>query len=164
MSEALLTFDAADRLVGHTDVTGWLTVDREHLRSFTHASYLEPEHVDLTTSRNHALGDDLVDGFLLLSLLVYFDFAYPMMNNSGGGYGYNYGLDRVRFTAPVFVGNQVRLRRTVADVQVKSPTRRRITVDIEMESDGAQTPVMYARWIMLAVHGDAEAADDHPAY
>ncbi len=92
-------FDQAEQLLGHQDVSGWLTIDRAHLSEFAHATYLDPAYVDLTPSRNHALGPDLVDGFLLLSLLVQFEFAVPLVQTDGR-YGYNYGLDRVRFTAP----------------------------------------------------------------
>ena len=98
-----VTFDQAEQLLGHEDVSGWLTIDLAHLREFAHATYLDPAYVDLTPSRNHALGPDLVDGFLLLSLLVHFEFAVPLVQTDGR-YGYNYGLDRVRFTGPVFAG------------------------------------------------------------
>src|SRR5271166_5047305 len=119
-------FGDADRLVGYADVSDWLTVDAEHLREFGHATYLDPAYVDLAPSRNHALGPDLVDGFLLLSLLVHFEFARPLVRTDGR-YGYNYGLDRVRFTAPVFAGQAVRVRREVTDVRRKSASRVLVT-------------------------------------
>jgi acyl dehydratase len=147
-------FDQADQLLGHEDVSAWLTVDREHLREFSHATYLDPAYVDLTPSRNHALGPDLVDGFLLLSLIVHFEFAQPLMQTDGR-YGYNYGLDRVRFTRPVFAGQAVRVRRTVAAVQRKSASRVLVTVDHTMEAQDSE-PVMVARWLMLYVDGRAE--------
>ena len=109
-----VTFDQVEQLLGREDVSDWVTVDCEHLREFAHATYLDPAYVDLTPSRNHALGPDLVDGFLLLSLLVHFEFAVPLVRTDGR-YGYNYGLDRVRFTAPVFAGQAVRVRREVVD-------------------------------------------------
>jgi len=68
-------------------------IDREHLREFAHATYLDRAYVDLTPSRNHALGADLVDGFPLLSLLVHFEFAVPLVQTDGRC-GSNYGLDR----------------------------------------------------------------------
>lgn len=88
-----VTFDEAERLAGYADVSAWLTIDGEHLREFGHATYLDPAYVDLTPSRNHALGPDLVDGFLLPSLLVHFEFASPLVR-TGGRYGYNHDLLR----------------------------------------------------------------------
>lgn len=92
-----VSFGHAEQLLGYQDASAWLTIDREHLREFSHATYLDPEYVDLTPSRNHALGPDLVDGFLLLSLVVHFEFAEPLVQTDGR-YGYNYGLDR--FASP----------------------------------------------------------------
>ena len=154
--EIPVRFDQAERLLGHTDVSGWVTIDREHLREFGHATYLDPAYVDLSPSRNHVLGPDLVDGFLLLSLVVHFEFAAPLVRTDGR-YGYNYGLDRVRFTAPVFAGQAVRVRREVADVRRKSVSRVLVTVDHVMEAEGSGgTPVMVARWLSLFVDGGAE--------
>lgn len=150
-----VSFDQAERLLGHEDVSAWLTIDREHLREFSHATYLDPAYVDLTPSRNHTLGPDLVDGFLLLSLVVHFEFAQPLMQTDGR-YGYNYGLDRVRFTRPVFAGQAVRVRRTVTAVQRKSASRVLVTVDHAMEAQDSPEPVMVARWLMLYVDGRAE--------
>lgn len=150
-----MLIDHCTDLTGRTDTSDWLTIDQEHLSEFAKATYLEPERVDLTPSRNHAMGPELVDGFLLLSLLVYFDFASPLLRIAGG-YGFNYGLDRVRFTKPLFVGQKVRLHRTVADIEQKSPTRVLVTLDTSLESDKGET-VMVARWLYLLVDGAAEA-------
>lgn len=146
--------DQLEQMVGKSDTSDWLTIDQEHLSGFAAATYLEPDRVDLTPSRNNAMGPELVDGFLLLSLLVYFDFSSPLLKLAGG-YGFNYGLDRVRFTAPLFVDHKVRLHRTVVGVTPKSPTRALVTVDSTMESDQGDT-VMVARWLYLLVDGAAE--------
>ncbi len=149
-----VTFDRVEQLLGHADVSSWMTVDRAHLREFAHATYLDPAYVDLTPSRNHALGPDLVDGFLLLSLLVHFGFAVPLVHTEGG-YAYNYGLDRVRFTCPVFAGQAVRVRRAVVGVRRKSASRVLVTVDHAMEVEDSPVPAMMARWLMLYVDGGA---------
>jgi hypothetical protein len=49
--------------LGHGD---WLTIDERHLRQFPEANYLTPFDADLSMSRNHPMGSNLVDGFLLL--------------------------------------------------------------------------------------------------
>lgn len=158
MSPAPNLFADPTPLIGTTTTTAWLTIDQEHLSEFGHSTYLDPAYVDLTPSRNHAMGPTLVDGFMLLSLLVYFDFSSPAVSTPGG-YGFNYGLDRVRFTAPVFVGERVRVRRTVVAAEPKSPTRMRLTNDVTMEVDREDPEtVMVARWITMAVDGASEEA------
>ena len=85
----------------------WMSIDEPHLSQFAYATYLDPAFTDLTASKNNPLGATLVDGFLLMSMLTAFHF-----NNSpvagDGLYGFNYGMDRVRFTHPVFVGEKIR--------------------------------------------------------
>jgi|26BtaG_2_1085354.scaffolds.fasta_scaffold06943_1 acyl dehydratase len=151
----LLSIKQPETLIGHKETSDWLTIDEEHLKAFAHASYLEADRIDLTPSRNHALGPELVDGFLLLSLLVYFDFASPLFRTEGG-YGFNYGVDRVRFTQPVYVGQRVRLHRTVADIKQKTPTRMLATMDTELEVEGSDKPAMIARWLLMLVDGASE--------
>jgi len=151
----LLSIKQPETLIGHKETSDWLTIDEEHLKAFAHASYLEADRIDLTPSRNHALGPELVDGFLLLSLLVYFDFASPLFRTEGG-YGFNYGVDRVRFTQPVYVGQRVRLHRTVADIKQKTPTRMLATMDTELEVEGSDKPAMIARWLLMLVDGAGE--------
>ena len=149
-------------LIGAEETSAWLKIDQEHLAEFAHSTYLDPAHVDLTPSRNHAMGPELVDGFMLLSLLVYFDFSSPLMR-APGSYGFNYGLDRVRFTAPVFVGEQVRTVRKVVEAESKGPTRLRLVNDITMQVDREQPEtVMVARWITMAVDGRAESEQAGP--
>ena len=151
-------FSDPSALLGSAETSAWLTIDQEHLSEFGHSTYLDPAHVDLTPSRNHALGPELVDGFMLLSLLVYFDFSSPLLRTPGG-YGFNYGLDKVRFVEPVFVGERVRVRREVVAAETRSPTRLRLTVDVTMEVDReVAEPVMFARWITMAVDGAAETS------
>ncbi|NLC98756.1 MAG: hypothetical protein GX678_06745 [Actinomycetales bacterium] len=145
-------------VIGASDVSDWLVIDQEHLSEFGHSTYLDAQYVDLTISKNNALGPTLVDGFMLLSLLVYFDFAKPMLQTEGG-YGFNYGFNRVRFTEPVFVNEAVRVRRTVIDVQQKTPTRQLVTYDVvlEVQRDEPVT-AMVAHWIVMAIDGAAELA------
>ena len=154
-------FSALSTLVGQQDTSHWLTMDQEHLSAFAMATYLEPDRVDLTPSKNNALGPTLVDGFLLLSLLVHFDFSQPLLRVESS-YGLNYGLDRVRFTAPVFVGERVRLHRKVTEVARKSDTRSLVTLDTTMESDSGQT-VMVARWLYLLIDGAVEKQAEQDA-
>lgn len=132
-------------------VSDWFTLDEPHLRQFSWSTYLDDAHVDLTASRNHPLGKNLVDGFLLLSLLTYFNFKYFPVKVEGG-YGFNYGMDRVRFTAPVMLGQRIRCRADVSSAVPKGPGRllicTRNTIEIEQDLQVA----MVADWLSLFVY------------
>ena len=101
---APLPFRRVGELQGASDVSGWLTIDREHLAGFAFSTYLTADALgrSLPPSPTH----DLVDGFLLLSLVAHADLARPLLDPTTT-YAYNYGLDRVRFTRPVHVGESV---------------------------------------------------------
>lgn len=137
-------------LVGTKLESGYLKIDQEHLSEFAHATYLDEEYVDLTVSKNNALGPELVDGFLLLSLLTYFSFDQPLIEVEGA-YGFNYGLDKVRFTAPVMVNDEVRVVREITSAVSKTDTRARLVESITMYKRGFDHHVMVADWVMMYV-------------
>ncbi|TWP38489.1 MaoC/PaaZ C-terminal domain-containing protein [Leekyejoonella antrihumi] len=138
--------------VGDTYFTSdWLEIDREHLEKFAWSTYLDPEHVDLTTSHNNPLGGDLVDGFLLLSLLLYFKFKHaPRFSEQQ--WGFNYGLNKVRFTAPVMLGQRLRLRSTITAV-VPRGDGALVTTDNVLDVEGQVKPAMVAEWLSLWYDG-----------
>lgn len=130
--------------LGHSD---WLTIDEHHLSLFSQATYLTPFDVDLTMSRNHPLGSNLVDGFLLLSLLTHFHFqAFPIRHDKA--WGFNYGLDRVRFTQPVMLGQRIRCHFKLLDVRPKGEGVL-LTVEDTLKLEGSEKPAMVAVWLSL---------------
>lgn len=143
------------RFPGTSSTSNWLTIDSDHLREFAHSTYLDPASVDTTISKNNVLGADLVDGFMLLSMLMHVEFANPLSDRVGL-YGFNYGLDRVRFTKPVFVGQRIRYHRTIIDVETRTPTRSIITSEHTVETDDGST-AMHAVWKTMLIDGPNEA-------
>lgn len=137
-------------------VSDWFTIDEEHLRRFSWSTYLDDEHVDLTPSRNNPMGSDLIDGFLLLSLLTYFNFKHAPRTQDET-YGYNYGLNRVRFTSPVMLGERVRLESTVAAAEPRSGGVR-LTTDNVLHVEGREKPAMVAQWVTLQHTVDSSGA------
>ncbi len=133
----------------------WMAIDQEHLSQFSFSTYLDPAFTDLTASKNNPLGATLVDGFLLVSLLTAFHF-----NNSPvageGLYGFNYGMDRVRFTHPVFLGEQIRCTAVLAEVEARPDGTVLVKTDNTIEIEGRAKPAMVARWVSLyATRSDA---------
>ena len=117
----------------------WMAIDQEHL---------DPAYTDLTASKNNPLGAELVDGFLLLSMLTAFHFNNSPIKGDGI-YGFNYGMDRVRFTHPVFVGQRIRCVATVAAVDPREDGTYLVTTDNTIEIEGVEKPAMVARWVSL---------------
>jgi hypothetical protein len=149
-----LPFRRGAELQGISDVSDWLTIDREHLSGFAFSTYLTAGDLGrlLPPSPTH----DLVDGFLLLSLVPHADLARPLLDPTTT-YAYNYGVDRVRFTRPVHLGESVRVSRTVTSVRLKTPTRALVVCEGTVDVDGADCPAMAATWLILHVDAQAES-------
>jgi len=148
MADSKISFSDLPTLMGKTAyVSDWMAIDRAHLSLFATATYLDPAHVDLTFSRNNEFGSDLVDGMLLLSLLVYWNFRYFPLEGEKL-WGLNYGFDRVRFVTPVMVGERVRATCTVKDM-TKRGEGWFGTLSVTVEKEGADKPAMTADWLVL---------------
>ena len=128
-------------------VSDWFELDEDHLRQFSHATYLDPEHVDLTISNNNPYGADLVDGFWMVSMLLYFNFNYGR-RESDKEYGFNYGLNRVRFTAPLMLGERIRVRSTITGLERRGEGVL-VTTENVMEIEGKDKPCMVAELLLL---------------
>lgn len=140
---------------GTSTVTDPFAIDAEHLAEFGHSTYLDPAYVDLTISKNNVLGPDLIDGFMLLSMLLHVEYSQQSLKREGV-YGFNYGLDRVRFTHPVMVGQQIRYHRTITEVDERTPTRFVISSQNTVEICESGEIAMYAEWKTMLIDGHAE--------
>ncbi len=150
-----ISFAELPTLVGKTAyVSDWMAVDREHLQMFAKSCYLEPENVDMSFSKNNAFGSDLVDGFLLLSMLVFWNFKdFPM--KSDRAWGLNYGLNRVRWITPVMVGDKVQAECKVVSMEPRGDGWLGV-LDVTVTKEGAERPAMTAEWLCLFKEGDLD--------
>lgn len=148
-----IAFPELPELMGKTAyVSDWMAIDRAHLKLFATATYLDPAHVDLSFSRNNEFGEDLVDGFLLLSMLVYWNFRYfPLQGEKL--WGLNYGFEKVRFITPVMVGDRVRATCVVKDMKKRGDGWLG-TLSVAVEKEGADKPAMTAEWLVLFLESD----------
>lgn len=125
----------------------WILVEEESIRQFATSTYLDAKHVDLSVSQNNPLGSNLVDGFWLLSMLLYFHFKYVEMQ-SDNEYGFNYGLNKVRFITPVMIGDEIRVTAELLDEKPHGEGRL-ITTRNTMYVRGKDKPCMVAELLLL---------------
>ncbi len=133
---------AAD-LVGRELLSGWFEIDQARIDEFARATNdAQWIHVDPDRAAAGPFGTTIAHGFLTLSLVVpLFEQALPPLE--GYGMTLNYGLNRVRFTAPVLVGSRIRGRFTVEEIEdVADGEQARVAVTIELE--GQEKPVCVA--------------------
>lgn len=144
-----LTLDQLRSLAGQeAGSSGWLTVDQPMIDAFANISgdqqwiHTEPERAR-TESR---YGRTVAHGFLTLSLLSRLSREAVEVEGEFG-MRINYGLNRVRFPAPVPVGSRIRARfnvQSVEDVEGGNQIVWLATVDVE----GSEKPALVAEWIV----------------
>ena len=140
----LHVLERLNSLVGtEVGVSDWFSVDQGRIDAFAAATDDHQWiHVDAERAAAGPFGTTIAHGFLTLSLLVAMtgevelDVGEPKM-------AINYGLDRVRFTAPVPAGGRIRARVQLAGVaEVKGGLQVKRVVTVERE--GEERPAMVA--------------------
>lgn len=126
-------------------VSDWMTVTQERIDRFADATDDHQWiHVDRARAAQSTFGGTIAHGFLTLSLLPHFTaeaLAFPP-----GKMSVNYGLNRVRFTAPVRAGKRVRARFVLAAME-DVPGGVQITMKVTIELEGSDKPACVAETI-----------------
>jgi acyl dehydratase len=98
-------------------------------------------HVDPERAKEGPFGSTIAHGYLTLSLLPVA--SYEVVPRQGGSMSINYGLNRVRFPAPVPVGSRVRATFEVVGVD-EEDWGGQATMKATIERDGGDKPVCVA--------------------
>ena len=141
--------DIHSRIGDEVGVSSWLTVDQARVDAFAEATEdRQFIHTDPAAAAQTPFGGTIAHGFLTLSLLSRMA-ADAMLVPEGLKMAVNYGLDRVRFLAPVRSGKRVRGRFTLDSIEEKAPGQvlMRHTVTVEIEDH--DKPALTAQWLGL---------------
>jgi acyl dehydratase len=135
-------------LVGtEAGVSDWIEITQERVNTFADAtSDHQWIHVDVERcERESPFGAPVAHGFLTLSLLpAMFENAIRMIDVK---MALNYGLNKVRFPAPVPVGSRLRARLTLASVeQIEGGAQ--LVWSVLVECEGSRRPVCVAEFVM----------------
>ena len=132
---------------GQLGPTDWLEVTQERVNLFADATDDHQWiHVDVERAKAESpFGGPIGHGYLTLSLLI------PMWSQvltvTDSRMAVNYGLNKVRFPAPVPVGSKVRLTATLADVEeIKGGYQ--LTVSAVIERENGDKPVCIAEPVL----------------
>lgn len=129
----------------------WITVDQDRINAFADATGDQQWiHVDVERARSQSpYGAPIAHGFLTLSLIPALSKDNYRVDNAK--MGINYGLNRVRFVAPVPAGSRVRVRSELADAAKIDDTTVDLTVRHTVELDGSVKPAAVAETIARMV-------------
>jgi acyl dehydratase len=129
--------------------TEWLDISQERVNAFAEATD-DPQwiHVDPQRAASGPFGGTIAHGFLTLSLCV--PLMADVVRPAGYSMGINYGVNRVRFPAPVPVGSRVRARFRVESVE-EVPGGDQAVIHATVEREGGEKPVCIAELIVRYV-------------
>ena len=129
-------------------VSDWITITQEQVNQFAQATGDHQWiHVDVERAKVGPFGGPIAHGFLTLSLLPrFFESSMEIVQSR---MGVNYGLNRVRFMAPVPVGSRLRARMKLLGCQPIDKGGMQMTWEVTVEREGLAKPVCVAESIAL---------------
>ena len=155
----LATLDEIRNRIGEeVGVSSWVLIDQARIDAFAGATDdRQFIHVDPEAAAQTPFGGTVAHGFLTLSLLSRLG-AEAMLLPDGLRMAVNYGLDRVRFLAPVRSGSRMRGRFRLDSVEEKAPGQILMRHNVTVEIEGEAKPALTAEWLgLMFLQGEANA-------
>ena len=133
-------------------VTAWMTIDQERINHF--ADFTGDQqwiHVDVERAKRESLfGTTIAHGYLTLSLAAALSMGLGIIP-AGVSQALNYGLDKVRFLAPVKSGSRVRDRVVLLAAEPQGKGRLLLKFRNTIEIEGETKPALIADALSLLV-------------
>ena len=142
----------AEAFVGREmGVSAWVAMDQQRIDQF--ADCTEDHqwiHTDVERAkRDSPLGGTIAHGYLTLAMLAPSTFEV-VIKPAGIGQALNYGLDRVRFIAPVKAGSRVRNRIKLLAAEARGEGSMLLTTENTIEIEGETKPALIAIALAMA--------------
>jgi acyl dehydratase len=160
MSKAQSALERFEKNVGNEEGVGeWFQVDQERINGFADAT-LDHQFIHVDPEKSAKLSPykvTIAHGFLTLSLLPHLSSKIPPVDPQayeGLVMGVNYGLDKVRFPAPVKVDARIRGRRSLASVEQKAPNTLQLKQVVTIEIEGEDKPACVAESLTRLIYAD----------
>jgi acyl dehydratase len=153
MATQTYSMSTAVQFVGlELGVSDWVVVDQDQINRFADCTgdhqwiHVDPERA----RRESPYGGPIAHGFLSLSLLA------AMVMDAGvvppdAAAALNYGLDKVRFVAPLKAGARVRARASLLSVEEKEGGRLLLKTRSALEIEGEHKPAVVAELLVMLV-------------
>jgi acyl dehydratase len=131
-------------------VSGWTTVDQARIDTFAECTGDHQWiHVDVERARRESpFGGTIAHGYLTLSLVASLAMEAGVIPADAKA-GLNYGLEKVRFMAPVKTGAQVRNRVVLLEAEDKGSGRVLIKTLNTLEVEGEDKPALIAETLAM---------------
>jgi acyl dehydratase len=133
-------------------VTDWITVGQDRIDQFAACTGdRQWIHVDVARARRESpFGGPIAHGYLSLSLVAAMVMELGVIPPDAAS-ALNYGLDKVRFVAPVKAGARVRLRASLACAEAQSGGRMLLKLQSTLEIEGEAKPALVAEVLCMLI-------------
>ncbi|CAB4893564.1 unannotated protein [freshwater metagenome] len=149
--QSLSLAELADRVGDELGVSGWSTITQETIDAFAEATGdRQWIHTDPGRAASTPFGGTIAHGYYTLALAP--TLLEQIVDLSGFAMAMNYGIDRLRFVAPVPVDSRVRMRATLDDVQAKDGTGQ-LALTLTFEIEDAAKPACVANVLYRVMEG-----------
>jgi acyl dehydratase len=144
--------DLAKHVGEEIGVSSWTSLDQARINEFAHCTGDHQWiHVDAErAAREGPFGGTVAHGFLTLALLAPTAFEV-LLTRIAPKSVVNYGLDKVRFVAPVRSGKRVRNHIKITAVEGKAGGRYLVTTDNTIEIEGESKPAVTASLLAMLI-------------
>ena len=141
--------DIRARVGSEIGTSDWILVGQDRITEFAETTEdRQFIHIDPAAAAQTPFGGTIAHGFLSLSLLSRMA-ADVMQVPDTITMAVNYGLDRVRFIAPVRAGSRVRGHFTLDAVEDKAPGQLLMRHSVIVEIENEPKPALTAQWLGL---------------
>jgi acyl dehydratase len=140
----------ADWIGDEIGTSEWMTVGQDRIDEFARCTGDDQWiHVDVERAqRESPYGTTVAHGYLTLATLAHSAFEV-FIKPAGITQAFNYGLDRVRFVAPVMSGSRIRTRIKLLGAEPKEGGRLLITTENTVEIEGSTKPALVAHALVM---------------
>jgi acyl dehydratase len=147
------TMTTASQFIGQElGVSGWVTVSQDRIDAFAACTGdRQWIHVDVERARRESpFGGPVAHGYLILALVA------AMVTELGvipadAATALNYGLDKVRFIAPVKAGARVRMRASLASAELQDGGRVLLKLQSTLEIEDEAKPALIAELLCMLI-------------
>jgi acyl dehydratase len=153
------TMATAPQFVGRElGASGWVAVDQDRIDRFAECTGdRQWIHVDVERARRESpFGGPIAHGYLTLALVAAMVMELGVIPPDAAS-GLNYGLEKVRFIAPVKAGARVRMRASLLSAEAQSGSRMLLKLDCTLEIEGEAKPALVAEILCMLI-GRRDAA------
>ena len=133
-------------------VSDWVTIDQARIDTFANCTGDHQWiHVDVERAKRESpFRGPIAHGYLTLSMIAPLSMQIGILPKDSAA-GLNYGIDKVRFLAPVPAGARVRLRVVLAGVEPREGGQAIMKTQNTLEVEGSQRPALIAETLALVI-------------